>query len=84
MQLKPVVKAQTDILNRFRLLNPVDDKKEREEMMKRLKDLKREEDRIRELPNEDLFKGSTTVKEYDWMKISAQGFNGYISAQSCK
>jgi len=51
-------------------------------LTQRLRDLKREEDRIRALPDEKLFDGECA--EYDWMKISAQCFDGHISPESCR
>ena len=82
LKLKHVIKLQTDILNEFKKLNPVDDKEEREAKLKKLRELKREEDRIRALSDDELF--DDIYEDYDWMKISAQCFDSAISPESCR
>ena len=82
LKLKHVIKEQTDILTEFKKLNPVDDRVERESKLKRLRDLKREEDRIRALSDDELF--DDIYEDYDWMKISAQCFDAAISPESCR
>ena len=82
MKLKYVIKEQTEIMTEFRRLNPVDDKEEREQKLKRLRQLKREEEEVRGLPDEDIF-GPLEV-EYDWMKVSAQCFDAVVSPESCR
>jgi hypothetical protein len=52
LKLKKVVKEETEIITKYRLLNPVDDKEEREQKLKRLRELKQEEDRVKALPGE--------------------------------
>ena len=81
-KLKRVVKEEGDLVQSFKFLNPVDDNEERERIIRRLQELKREENRVRSLSDDDLFDGD--CDEYDWMKISAQCFDGHISPQSCR
>jgi hypothetical protein len=82
LKLKHVIKEQTDVLMEFKKLNPVDDKEEREVKLKRLRELKREEDQIRDLSDQELF--DDIYEDYDWMKISAQCFDAAISPESCR
>ena len=81
-KLKCVIKEESDLVNSFKFLNPVDDQDEREGIVRRLQELKREENRVRSLTNDELFDGE--CNEYDWMKISALGFDGHISPESCR
>ena len=82
LKLKRVVKEEGDLVQSFKFLNPVEDQKRREQTIHRLQELKKEENRIRSLPDEMLFDGD--CNEYDWMKVSAQGFEGHISPESCR
>ena len=82
MKLKHVIKEQTEIMTEFRHLNPVDDREEREQKTRRLRELKWEEDQVRALPDEEIFGDLET--EYDWMKVSAQCFDAVVSTESCR
>ena len=69
-------------LVRTRRNNRYTDEKEKEELTKRLKDIRNVEAKIRSKPDIELFENIS--EEFSWLEISMQTFEGYFSEQSCR
>lgn len=82
LRMKPVIREQTELLKIFKKLSPADDHVERIQVLEKLRELKRCEDEISAISDDDLF--VDRFEEYDWMKLSAQCFDTLITPESCK